>query len=284
MEQTWTWSVTGNQVTDKTHAEIRDLCNTIGLSGIEGVVPLFDGKNNTELESIGKAYRNAGLSIKTFHLPYSGEDDIASFYEAVRKRAVHKALRWMERAALIGATIGIQHPTTTRYNVDEEGLENYVRQIGKSLETLLPEAQKLGFTIAIENMLPAGGGRFASRPEHFQRLLQDFDHPNLGFCLDTGHALCAGGPDIAPQFQDAMTPKLAAFHLADNAGDRDSHLAPGRGLVNWTYVFRNAAKMQYTGAMCIETPPFAHGPAYSLDAWKNLVSETQALTDRALAD
>jgi hypothetical protein len=29
----------------------------------------------------------------------------------------------MERSALVGATVGIQHPTTSRYNVDVEGLK-----------------------------------------------------------------------------------------------------------------------------------------------------------------
>ena len=110
-------------------------------------------------------------------------------------------------------------------NADVEGLETYFRQIGKSLDTLLREAEGLDFTIALENMLPSEGGRFTSRPEHFERIIRDFVHPNLGFCLDTGHALVAGRGN-AHRFFEVMGPRIVAFHLADNAGDRDSHLAP----------------------------------------------------------
>ena len=59
---------------------------------------------------------------------------------------------------------------------------------------LLPAAEKLNFTVALENMLPGEQGpRLCSRPEHFERIIAEFAHPNLGFCLDTGHALVAGG-------------------------------------------------------------------------------------------
>ena len=72
------------------------------------------------------------------------------------------------------------------------------------------------------------------------------------------------------------------YHLADNAGDRDSHLAPGHGLVDWSTAFRRAAEIGYAHSMCIETPPFAHGPNYSMEAWKGMVQETDALVERAL--
>jgi len=275
--------MTGYQFPDKTHQEIQDICVASGLSGIECVPPLLEGRTLDEIEGVGASYTAAGLVIESFHLPFSSEDDISSFYETARKKAVEKACLWMERAAAVGARVGIQHPTTSRFSVDDEGLDRYFHQIGKSLNELLPVAENLGFVIALENMLPAGGGRFTSRPEHFERNLKEFEHPNLGFCLDTGHALVAGGED-APQFQKVMGSSLRAYHLADNAGDRDSHLAPGHGRVDWATVFRVAAEQAYTGAMCIETPPWAsaQGTDYDLAAWQSLVKDTNTLVDKAL--
>ena len=187
----------------------------------------------------------------------------------------------MKRAALVGASIGIQHPTTTGYDVAKEGLERYLGHIGQSLEALLPTAEKLGFTIAVENMLPRDGGRFCSLPEHFRCLSEKFDSPHLGFCLDTGHALVALA-DNAPTMQDAMGDRLVAYHLADNAGDRDSHLAPGHGRVDWRTLFRQAAAADYRGTMCIETPPWAAGPDYSRQAWKSMVDECRQLIAKAV--
>lgn len=281
MRKAWTWTTTGYTLAGKSHDEIVETCRFAGLAGIEGSPPLFEGNSETELQLLGDSYRDAGLCIETFHLPFSADDDIASFYETTRRRAVDNMRFWMGKASLLGATVGIQHPTTNRTNADVEGLETYFRQIGKSLDTLLREAEALDFTIALENMLPSDGGRFTSRPEHFERIIRDFAHPNLGFCLDTGHALVAGRGN-AHRFFEVMGPRIVAFHLADNAGDRDSHLAPGHGRVDWREFFRHAAHIGYERTMCIETPPFDFGPDYTDSAWAGMVNDTDALAESAL--
>ena len=283
MQRAWSWSTACHPFIGKPHEQIQELCRSAGLAGIEGWTEFFPNETEAEIEAIGAAYRRAGVPVDSFHLPFGSGDDIASFYETLRRQAVDKARYWIERAAAAGARVGIQHPSTNRLNVDVEGVDNYLGQLGKSLETLLPIAERLGFTIALENMLPGDeGGRLGSRPGHFARFSQEFAHPSLGFCLDTGHALVAGGAE-ADAFFDAMAPRLVAFHLADNGGDRDSHLAPGRGLVDWDCVFRRAATIGYADRMCIETPPFAQGPDYTPEAWQQLVADTDALAERALA-
>lgn len=285
MQKTWTWSTTGYGLTSKSHDEIIELCHTAGLAGIEGAMPLFEGLRESELEAVGGDYRKAGIKIETFHLPFSVQDDLASFYETVRQKAVETARIWIERSAMVGATIGIQHPTASACNVDIEGLEPFLRQLGKSLDELLPVAERLNYTIALENLPPGvNGGRLSSRPEHFERFIETFKHPNLGFILDTGHALISKGPD-ADDFHRIMAPHMVAYHLADNAGDRDSHLAPGHGRVDWNRVFQRAAEIGYAGCMCIETPPFADGVngAYSPEAWKQMVDDTEALVEQALS-
>ena len=285
MQKTWTWSTTGYGFSGYTAESICEVCRVAGLSGIEGAPPLAEGKTDAEVEAFGRVFRDAGQRIETFHLPFSAEDDIASFYETVRRRAVDKILEWMDRAAQMGATVGIQHPTTTRHDVAVEGLDAYVRHLGKSLSVLLPAAEKTGFVIAVENMLPAGGGRFASAPEHIERLASEFGSSSFGFCLDTGHALVAAAdPARAGEIQDAMGSRLVAFHLADNEGARDLHIAPGRGLVDWRGVFRRASETGFSRAMCIETGPFAPGPPYTPEHWRAMVAATDVLATSSLAD
>jgi len=283
VEKTWSWSVTGYNFVGGTHDEIREICRGAGFGGIEGAPELFAAEREPELERIAADYREAGLAIDTFHLPFSADDDIASFYEARRAAAADKAKRWMERAAALGVQVAVQHPSTSRFSVDVDGLDQYLRQLGRSLAFLLPAAEAVNVVIALENMLPGDdGGRICSRPEHFERITREFGHANLGFCLDTGHALVSGGPDGAQAVAEAMGTRLVAYHLADNAGDRDSHLAPGRGLVDWGPVFRQAAQLEFALNMCIETPPFAPGPRYSAEAWRQLVTEVEELSRVAL--
>ncbi|MDP6040146.1 MAG: sugar phosphate isomerase/epimerase family protein [Candidatus Latescibacteria bacterium] len=282
MKKTWTWSVYVSPFIGQPRETILETCQHARLPAIDGTYRFFQNHSVAEMEAFAKVFRDGGIEIDTFHLPFSAADDVTSFYETVRRGAVDRIQTWMENASRMGASVGILHPTTTGYNVDIEGLDNYLKQLGKSLNALLPAAERLNFTIAIENLLPAKGGRFASRPEHFTAMIENFAHSNLGFCLDTGHALVAAGPERAHDFLDVMTPHLVAFHLADNAGDRDSHLAPGHGSVNWDPVFRKAADIQFSRPMTIETPPFAPGPNYVPDAWKQMVTDTDALAARAL--
>ncbi len=286
MTKSWTWSTTGYTFGAAGKDGLKraaEACAAAGLAGIEAAPPLFAGMSDAEIELAARQFRDGGLSIETFHIPFEREDDIAAFYETDRRAAVAAVSRWMERAALTGATVCVQHPTSNRYSVDVEGLDRYLSQIAKSLEALLPLAGRLGLTVALENMLPAAGGRFGSRPEHFARLGALFPVASLGWCLDTGHALVAGGIEGAGLFFETMKDRLVAFHLADNAGDRDSHLAPGKGRVDWRAFFRAAAGLGFGRSMCIETPPFAPGPDYRLEDFRTMVLEVDSLCSRALA-
>ncbi len=152
--------------------------------------------------------------------------------------------------------------------------------MGKSLEIILPKAEKEGITIAIENMLPGPNHhRFGSRPEHFLLLREKFAHPNLGFCLDTGHALVSVNNEYIPLFFEAMGKDLVHMHLQDNSGDRDSHLAPGKGLTDWKIIFKGMLSLDYSNIACIEAPPFTYGPnsTHSVESWKELILDMESL-------
>jgi sugar phosphate isomerase/epimerase len=293
MHKTWTWSTSGFSFVHRSEDETLDICTRAGLAGVEVAPPLFAGQSEPGQQRIAARFRDAGVGLDSYHLPFAGDDDIASFYETTRLQAVDNMLRHMERAALLGCRVVVQHPTTNRFDVKLEGLDQYMRQMGRSLKVMLPRAESLGLAIAVENMLPgqaviAGteGIRLGSRAEHISRMASEFAHPCFGFCLDTGHALVAGAPEGQHAFFQAMAPCLLNFHLADNAGDRDSHLAPGHGNVDWRTLFRAAAEIEFAHSMCIEAAPFAYGPnlTQSAETWVKMVADTEELTVRALQD
>jgi len=277
MKGTWRWLISGSFVGNSTLERILEVCRTAGLAGIEGASSLFAGMTDSELEKIGAQFASSGLAVETFHLPYADDDDVASFYETTRAGAVESMKRWISRAAALGARVCILHPTPNRRSVDVEGVDPYLSQLGRSLESLLPEAEGLGITIALENMVPSVPGRFCSRPEHLAAVGERFYGPHFGMCLDTGHAHLSGGAAALDAFLDVMQPHLVALHLQDNAGDRDSHLAPGHGTIDWGRLFRRLEEMSFSRAACIEAPPFAPGPSYSLESWTQMVDEIELL-------
>ncbi len=288
----WFWSLHAGMV-GSDHETIISTCQTAGVNSIEMPSYLIEGMGFGELEELERQYAEAGIRIDSFHLPFTAEDDLSNFYETGRRHAVDRIRQFLELIPALKVRVAIQHATTSpilmggnlhKTSVDVEGFDPFLRQLGKSLDELLPIAESGGIQIALENMQsPEDGGRFCSRPEHFERLAAEFDHLNLGFCFDTGHALISVGPDRVDELFDAMAPRLCQFHLADNAGDRDSHLAPGRGLVDWNQFFRKVVQLDYRYGMCVETPPFAPGPNYAMESWQQMLEDLDEMVRQALS-
>lgn len=283
MTKTWSWAICGYDLVQYPLERIIEICQVAGFSGIEWAPPLFEHLGDAELAEATGAIWDAGLRIDTFHLPFAREDDIADFYETGRRAAVLNMRRWMERAAAVGAKYVIQHPSRNHNDCRVEDVTNYLRQFGKSIGELLPTAKDLDLTVAVENMASPGRHCFASIPEHFHEIIREFTDPNLGFTFDTGHALISPGLDRYDEYYDLLGPRVVCYHLADNGGNRDSHLPPGHGHVPWGSFFRKAAELEFARGMCIETPPLAPGPDYSVEAWAQMVRDTEKLVASALA-
>lgn len=256
------------------HPEIIEVCLAAGFAGIEGHAYLFANLSARNLEKLREKYNRNGLQISSFHLPY--EPDVAALDESVRLDAVATLKTALRKTALLGVRVAVLHPTASRCDVGIVGFEPLLNALEKSLSALLPIAEAEGVIIALENIPPYEMERFGSRPEHFRRFKERFAHPFLGFCLDTGHALLSLH-DRAFEMAEVMKSHIQALHLQDNAGNTDSHLAPGRGLVDWETVGRILREIHFTHPACIEAPPFAYGPDYSQDAWNELRSNTARL-------
>ena len=262
---------------DVPHAELQRLFSQAGFDAVEIMHSMLTPLTVEQAARLGEEYRAAGVPVETVHLPFEGAAfDIAHFYESRRRPAVARIRHAMERAAAAGAKAGILHPTTSREPVDVNGFERSFTQMAASMRELLREAERVDLMLAVENLPPVAGRRYGSLPDHFRRFAGELAHSHLCFCLDTGHALMAAGHDGTIELMDAMGERLRAFHLSDTPGDRDLHLAPGHGAVDFPRVFAHARSLDPL-AMCIETPPFAPGPAYGDDAWRAMVDEVRAL-------
>jgi len=91
----------------------------------------------------------------------------------------------------------------------------------RMVDALLPEAEKLGVRIAIENT--------RNEPDQLQSLFECYRSENVGLCFDSGHAQMAGHMEILEIFLD----RLFLVHLHDNYGKEDDHNPPGQGIINW---------------------------------------------------
>ena len=107
-------------------------------------------------------------------------------------------------------------------------------------------AGEYGINIAIENIY---GERVYSRIDEITELVNRISLPNVGYCLDVGHAN-ADGLDI-PQIVRCWKDKLFELHLHDNNG-KDSHYPVGFGTINWIDFIKSLKEIEYKGTATFE--------------------------------
>ncbi|MCK5827665.1 sugar phosphate isomerase/epimerase [Candidatus Bipolaricaulota bacterium] len=89
------------------------------------------------------------------------------------------------------------------------------------------------------------------------RIGENPEETNIGICIDVGHANIstdAGGNPIH-QYIQRYRRQLHHVHFSDNHGDKDAHLPPGQGMIDWISVFALLADVEYSGACVLEIHP-----------------------------
>lgn len=151
-------------------------------------------------------------------------------------------------------------------------LEDYYDALIRSLEILLPEAEKYDLVIALENQwTPLNHSRI------LLRVMEYFNSPNLGLCYDSGHGnlmekgmLFPGRTCVPPiwnelgipveweeNLPEKFSPWLVNCHLHDNDGITDEHQLPGRGSVDWKRIRKALADSPRL--QCIQNECALHG-------------------------
>ena len=192
---------------------------------------------------------SAGVKFVDAHAPFGIGEDLNLPFENAR----HAMLMRFKLAFEISADLGLEsitcHVGNTPPEYAEYSLEHLHACAIRSLEELLPTAERLGLTIAIENIWSP-----TNTPEKLVAIINHFKSDNLGLCYDAGHAnLMAkdcGAEDSRPirawkdfgpipydaHILEKMLPHVTTCHLQDNHGLQDEHLLPGRGTVVWPHV------------------------------------------------
>ena len=107
-----------------------------------------------------------------------------------------------------------------------------VERVYEALKKILPEAEKRGLKLGIENRqaleeIPLDGD--------FEHFFRDFDSPSIAYWHDTGHAQIKenlGFIQHAPQLE-RLANRLAGFHIHDVKFPADDHAAPGTGAIDY---------------------------------------------------
>lgn len=192
-----------------------------------------------------------GLRLHSLHAPVMERFDgrwinplsIASPDEEARSLAVRETGAALELARRVPVSVLVVHPGL-QDSLLSPTVRNSREAILRSVEEIVALASPLGVRVALE-VIPNELGT----AEALARMLDELDIPELGVCLDFGHAHLQGGVVDAIE---ALAEVLAATHVHDNGGDRDAHLAPFDGTIDWAGAMTALQKVGYDGTMMLE--------------------------------
>src|SRR6202050_1146590 len=208
----------------------------ISQAGVAGVEIFcapqhFTYREPQAVRELAEALGEYHLEVHALHSPTerdlspgreSGVPISISDTERIRRLdAVDEVKRALEVAERIPFRYLVQHMGHGRQSADPRKLDAAF----SSLEQLSIFAKARGVTIALENTPSELGA-----PASLQHFIADTHLHDLRLCFDTGHAHIEEGVEVS---FDTMRERVATTHIHDNHGEKDNHLLPYEGTVNW---------------------------------------------------
>jgi sugar phosphate isomerase/epimerase len=191
----------------------------------------FDYQHRAHVREVGNWFKSTGIAFNSMHSPMFYEEDWGgnmtpiNIAETDRKRrieAMDEIKRAIEVAEMAPFKFLVQHVGNSDEAFDPRKFEAAMT----SVEHLKAFAKPLGVTLLLENI-----PNELSTPERLTELVRAAHFDDVGFCFDTGHAHL--GSTVLQAF-DVMKHNIRSTHVHDNRRDKDNHLLPGEGNIDWS--------------------------------------------------
>src|SRR5215467_11512245 len=221
-------------VKERLHPGLLDELVKAGAQSIEifAARQHFDYANRKQhVREIADWFRSTGIPLNSVHAPLFSDYEwgragsppvnVAATDRAQRIEAMDEIKRALEIAEQIPFRFLIQHLGTGSEAFDERKLEAAMT----SIEHLRAFAKPLGVRILLENI-----PNELATPDRLVEFIHVSHFDDVGVCFDFGHAHIMS--DVTQAFE-ILKPHIRSTHVHDNAKDRDSHLWPGEGSINW---------------------------------------------------
>ncbi|MGB7435395.1 MAG: sugar phosphate isomerase/epimerase family protein [Candidatus Acidiferrum sp.] len=219
----------------------RELLAQIHSSGFEAVEIFaarshFDYATKEEVRRIAQALADNHLTLNSLHAPNSRDVSVnreggspLSVTEVERVRRV-EAMDELKRVIDVAEDLPysrlILHMGGSRETADPRKRDAAF----SSLEHLSLHAKHVGVTICLENTTSEMGA-----PAYLRSFVDETRLTALRFNFDIGHAHLSDAPEderIAQAFEP-MKDLIASAHIHDNHGEKDEHLPPYDGTIDW---------------------------------------------------
>ena len=219
----------------------RELLSQIHAAGFQGVEVFanrshFDYATREEVRALAQALADNHLQLHSLHAPTSRDVNVnreggsplsVAEVERVRRiEAMDELKRVIDVAEDVPFARMILHMGGSRETADPRKRDAAF----SSLEHLVLHAKHAGVTICVENTTSEMGD-----PVYLRSFVDETRLTGLRFNFDVGHAHLAEGPEkerIAKSFEP-LKGLIASAHIHDNHGEKDEHLPPYDGTIEW---------------------------------------------------
>src|SRR5450432_2942888 len=221
-------------VKERLHPGILDGLARSGVQAVEIFAArqhLDYANRKAHVREIADWFKGSGIPLHSVHSPlYSDYEwgragappvNVASIDRAARIEAMDEIKRALEIAEQIPFRFLVQHLGAVNESFSEKKFEAAMT----SIEHLRAFAKPLGVRILIENI-----PNELSTPDRLVEMIRDAHFDDVAICFDFGHANLAGSVSEAFEIVRSL---VCSTHVHDNAKDRDSHLWPGQGSIDW---------------------------------------------------
>jgi sugar phosphate isomerase/epimerase len=218
-----------------------ELLGQIAEAGFEGVEIFgtrghFDYTTKQEVQAVASALAQHRLALTSLHAPTSRDLSATreggsplSITEVERVRRV-EAMDELKRVIDVAEDLPYSR-LILHMGGPRETAEPRKRDAAfSSLEHLVLHAHHRGVTIAVENTTSEMGD-----PNYLRTFVDETRLTGLRFNFDIGHAHLADGPE-GERVEKGFAPLrelVVSAHIHDNHGEKDEHLPPYNGSINW---------------------------------------------------
>ena len=221
-------------VKERLHPGLLDKLVSGGAQAIEifGARQHLDYANRKQhVREIADWFKTSGVPLHSVHAPLYADYEwgragappinVASTDRSTRIDAMDEIKRAIEVAEHIPFRFLIQHIGVGNESFSEHKVEAAMT----SIEHLRAFAKPLGVRVLLENI-----PNDLSTPERLVEFIHTMHFADIGVCFDTGHAHMMSE---VPQAFETLKTYIHSTHVHDNGKDKDSHLWPGDGTIDW---------------------------------------------------
>lgn len=209
----------------------------------------FNYTDKEHIKELSAWFKSEGVELHSMHSPIYMSNDFKSggaplnIVDADKPRRI-EAMDEIKRAVEVAEQMPFRFLVQHIGKTDEYDDPRKFEWAMSGIEHLRAFCRQLGVSLLVENT-----PNDLATPEKLKELLKALHYPDLGVCFDTGHAHMTSS---VHQAFGVLESHIRSTHVHDNKRDRDAHLWPGEGTIDWADTMRALSAAPHTPAILME--------------------------------